>query len=245
MFDFGERIVAVAAGGIYCGIVIFCDVKGNYVEIVKKNGEIVYEPVENVRPAEAVAADVMGWFAAAKPNPTTEDLAVQIGCHFEEVAEMVMALDVCYEANRWGIGGLAEEFKCKDAGFVEVLERVKVSREMRRALLDAIIDQAVTGQGICQFLGMDYFGALAEVNRSNWSKFEDGKPVFDENGKIKKGKDYTPPDLDKYIGMPPEEESAEESAEWDDALAAFEGVTVEGGFDGENDEACAGGACKI
>ena len=31
----------------------------------------------------------------------------------------------------------------------------------------------------------------------------------------------------------------------DDALDAFDGITVEGGFDGEDDEACAGGACKI
>lgn len=31
----------------------------------------------------------------------------------------------------------------------------------------------------------------------------------------------------------------------DDVLDGFDGVTVEGGFDGEDDDACAGGACKI
>lgn len=31
------------------------------------------------------------WFEKAKPNPTEKDLAVQVGCHFEEVAEMLEA----------------------------------------------------------------------------------------------------------------------------------------------------------
>lgn len=44
-------------------------------------------------------------------------------------------------------------------------------------------------------LGMDIQGSLTEVNRSNWSKSGNGQPVFDDNGKIKKGKDYYPPDL--------------------------------------------------
>lgn len=35
---------------------------------------------------------------------------------------------------------------------------------------------------------------------TNWSKFVDGKPVFDEKGKLKKGDIYTPPDLGKFVG---------------------------------------------
>ena len=31
----------------------------------------------------------------------------------------------------------------------------------------------------------------------------------------------------------------------DDALADFDGVLVEGGFDGGEDDSCPGGACKI
>jgi hypothetical protein len=42
---------------------------------------------------------------------------------------------------------------------------------------------------------MDIVGALREVNRSNYSKFVNGRAVFDENGKIKKGADYSKPDL--------------------------------------------------
>lgn len=66
-------------------------------------------------------------------------------------------------------------------------------------LLDALADQIVTATGVGTFLGMNVPGALAEVNRSNYSKFEDGKPIFNENKKVMKGKDYTPPDLSKFI----------------------------------------------
>ena len=66
-------------------------------------------------------------------------------------------------------------------------------------LLDALADQIVTATGVGTFLGMDVPGATKEVNRSNYSKFENGEPIFNENKKVMKGKDYTPPDLSKFI----------------------------------------------
>jgi hypothetical protein len=48
-------------------------------------------------------------------------------------------------------------------------------------------------------LDMDVLGALEEVNRSNFSKFENGKAVFDENGKITKGKNYSKPNLKPFV----------------------------------------------
>lgn len=74
-----------------------------------------------------------------------------------------------------------------------------IQKEDRQELLDALADQIVTATGVGTFLGMNVPGALAEVNRSNYSKFEDGEPVFNENKKVMKGKDYTPPDLTPYI----------------------------------------------
>ena len=47
--------------------------------------------------------------------------------------------------------------------------------------------------------GLDIEGALAEVIRSNYSKFVDGKPVFDANGKIAKPATYSPPDLTAFV----------------------------------------------
>ena len=69
----------------------------------------------------------------------------------------------------------------------------------RKELLDSLADQIVTATGVGVFLGMNVPGALAEVNRSNYSKFEDGEPIFNENKKVMKGKDYTPPDLTPFI----------------------------------------------
>lgn len=47
-------------------------------------------------------------------------------------------------------------------------------------------------------MGYDPHAALEVVNASNWSKFEDGQPVFDEQGKIQKGKNYRAPSLEAF-----------------------------------------------
>ena len=135
------------------------------------------------------------WFKVAKPNPSTADACVQIGCHYEEVSEMGAALcdyDVAceladtallYKMNpNWNIGAIEE-----------------LSADARVELLDALCYQVVTAVGVAYMMGMDIEGALAEVNRSNWSKFEGGVPVFNEQGKIAKGVEYTPPELSDYI----------------------------------------------
>ena len=43
---------------------------------------------------------------------------------------------------------------------------------------------------------MSIVEAVGRVNKSNWSKFVNGKPIFDENGKIAKGPDYVKCDLE-------------------------------------------------
>lgn len=135
------------------------------------------------------------WFKAAKPKPTVKDAVVQIGCHYEEVAEMADAL--WDGAVQESAENFANKYKAADDFFVSFLE--DLSADQRIQLLDAICDQIVTAVGVAYMLGMDIEGALAEVNRSNWSKFNGGVPVFNEQGKIIKGAQYTPPELSKYI----------------------------------------------
>lgn len=135
------------------------------------------------------------WFKAAKPEPTVKDAWVQIGCHYEEVAEMADALwdkEVLESAEN-----AANNYKDTEDCFIYFLE--DLSESQRIQLLDAICDQIVTAVGVAYMMGMDIEGALAEVNRSNWSKFEGGVPVFNEQGKIAKGVQYTPPELSDYI----------------------------------------------
>ena len=139
--------------------------------------------------------DIKKWFEIAKPNPTLEDACVQVGCHYEEFSEMAETLSDDYlqcEASRVSL-----EYKRKVWYYADVLDNP--SEHIKIKLLDDLCDQIVTSIGVAHMLGMDIEGALDEVNKSNHSKFEGGKAVLDENGKIKKGKDYFPPDLTKFI----------------------------------------------
>ena len=134
------------------------------------------------------------WFKAAKPNPSTADVCVQLGCHYEEISEMSAVLDDDVDDE---LVDTAILYKIKHSDYIGVLE--ELSADARVELLDALCDQVVTAVGVAYMMGMDIEGALAEVNRSNWSKFEGGVPVFNEQGKIAKGVEYTPPELSDYI----------------------------------------------
>lgn len=139
--------------------------------------------------------DIKEWFEIAKPDPTLEDACIQVGCHYEEVGEMAEALydeDLQREANRVSL-----EYKGKAWHYLNILDNPDESLKIE--LLDALCDQIVTAIGVAHMMRMDIEGALNEVNKSNHSKFEDGKAVLDENGKIRKGKNYFKPDLTKFI----------------------------------------------
>lgn len=144
---------------------------------------------------EQTIKSILDWFALAKPNPTNQNILQQTAYHFEEVAEMVEALSgepatVILEVKN----KLLEASSTDEAIIAEYVQSLD-----KKALLDALCDQIVTALGVGYMLGFDMQGALAEVNRSNWSKFENGKPVINENGKIIKGKDYTEPKLTPYL----------------------------------------------
>lgn len=140
---------------------------------------------------------IINWFKAAKPNPTEKDKATQIGAHFEEVAEMMAALS-CKSVQ---VEQISEEFYFSDAIDKGIEgEDVELPENWQIELLDALCDQIITAIGVSYMMGFDIVGALEEVNLSNWSKFdENGKPIFNENGKIVKGENYFKPDLAKFV----------------------------------------------
>ncbi|WPH64695.1 hypothetical protein [Vibrio phage vB_VpaP_SJSY21] len=135
----------------------------------------------------------IGWFKEAVPTPTLKSACVQIGCHIEEFAEMFEALGTDHIAKT--LHDIAMNYKTCT---VHAMENVLTLD--RDGMLDSVIDQTVTAVGISHMLKFDHLGALGEINKSNFSKFVDGKAIFDENGKIKKGPNYFKPNLEPYIG---------------------------------------------
>jgi predicted HAD superfamily Cof-like phosphohydrolase len=132
------------------------------------------------------------WHKRARPKPTDEDFSVQLGCHFEEIEEMMSAIvtddDDIWETMRSEIFIVATMLK---------EGRLKAKVADRKELLDSIADQIVTAVGAGYCAGMKTSNAVAAVNRSNYSKFDkDGMPIFNEHGKVTKGPDYTPPNLE-------------------------------------------------
>ncbi|UZV39831.1 hypothetical protein [Xanthomonas virus PB119] len=143
--------------------------------------------------------DTTRWFKEAKPHPTQRDIIVQSGVHFEEVTEhldtvtggsQIAAMNVI-EA-RAALKRLADDMKANP-------EAYSYQPDDHLELLDALCDQAVTGNGVAYMMGFPFSEAMHEVNRSNYSKFVDGKAVFTEQGKIAKGPDYTKPDLTPFV----------------------------------------------
>ena len=137
------------------------------------------------------------WHQLARPKPDHYALTVQLGCHVEEFVEMLDALDaekhLLEESTMHDLRSLARHLKERMAIVAPLNEASKIE------LLDSLADQVVTAAGVAHCAGMDFQGGLAEVNRSNWSKFENGQPVFQPGGKIAKGQFYTPPDLKDFV----------------------------------------------
>ena len=139
--------------------------------------------------------DMEIWHERARPAPTTDNLSVQLGCHFEEVAEMLLVLR-CENERGDDDGADAYHTLCELSDSLKAGKlRAVLDKEYRTDFLDSLADQVVTAVGVAHCAGMNMTEACKRVNASNWSKFVGGKPVFNEAGKIDKGPDYAPPDL--------------------------------------------------
>ena len=65
---------------------------------------------------------------------------------------------------------------------------------------DALTDILYVTYGAGHAFGIDLDKCFEEVQNSNMSKLgEDGKPIYNEAGKVMKGPNYYKPDLSKYL----------------------------------------------
>jgi len=84
----------------------------------------------------------------------------------------------------------------------EELEELKEAMKNRDLLevADALTDILYVTYGAGHAFGIDLDKCFKEVQSSNMSKLgEDGKPIYNESGKVLKGPKYYKPDLTKFI----------------------------------------------
>lgn len=158
------------------------------------------QTTDGINIKEEMIEQVEHWHQLACPTPDAKAFNVQLGCHFEEIAEMVRALTFklgATEARGEGtklelmLTHVADDLK---SGFIDVVV------EDRHEFADSIADQIVTATGVGYRAGIDVPRAIEIVNASNWSKFDDnGQPIFDTNGKVSKGPNYRAPDLTECL----------------------------------------------
>tara|TARA_B100001989_G_C24510937_1_gene450387 strand:- start:1010 stop:1351 length:342 start_codon:yes stop_codon:yes gene_type:complete len=69
-----------------------------------------------------------------------------------------------------------------------------------KEIADALTDILYVTYGAGHAFGIDLDKCFEEVQNSNMSKLgEDGKPIYNEKGKVMKGPNYFEPDLKKFV----------------------------------------------
>ena len=85
-----------------------------------------------------------------------------------------------------------------DEELSELKEAIK-NKDIKE-VADALTDILYVTYGAGHAFGIDLDKCFDEVQRSNMSKLdENGKPIFNEYGKVLKGPNYFKPNLDKFI----------------------------------------------
>ena len=85
---------------------------------------------------------------------------------------------------------------------VEELNELKVAIKDKniKEVADALTDILYVTYGAGHAFGIDLDKCFKEVQDSNMSKLgSDGKPIYNEKGKVMKGPNYFKPDLGKYV----------------------------------------------
>ena len=84
----------------------------------------------------------------------------------------------------------------------EELEELKNAMESKDLLevADALTDILYVTYGAGHAFGINLDNCFDEVQNSNMSKLgKNGKPIYNESGKVMKGPDYFKPDLSKFL----------------------------------------------
>ena len=79
------------------------------------------------------------------------------------------------------------------------LKHAMKSKDLKE-VADALTDILYVAYGAGCAYGIDLDKCFKEVQRANMSKLgKDGKPIYNEKGKVMKGPDYLAPDLKQFV----------------------------------------------
>jgi predicted HAD superfamily Cof-like phosphohydrolase len=115
---------------------------------------------------------------------TNELLGLRFNLHDEENAEVAEAL----------------AFLSEKVDQDKLLREIQDPAPFLSNLTKEIADNIYVLIGTAVNLDLPLAEAFAEVHRSNMSKVgEDGKPIYREDGKVLKGPNYTPANIDQFF----------------------------------------------
>ena len=82
---------------------------------------------------------------------------------------------------------------------LDELEKAMKTNDLNE-VADALTDILYVTYGAGHAYGIDLDKCFAEVQKSNMSKLnKDGKPIYNEKGKVMKGPNYTEPNLKQFV----------------------------------------------
>jgi predicted HAD superfamily Cof-like phosphohydrolase len=83
----------------------------------------------------------------------------------------------------------------------ELIElKVAIQQKDLKEIADALTDILYVAYGAGHAFGINLDKCFEEVQSSNMSKLgKDGKPIYNDQGKVMKGPDYFKPDLSKFL----------------------------------------------
>ena len=163
-------------------------------EVASKHKFKFIELAEIVYSITGVRISTDEWFAVVLANdaPGTDRFPVQLGCHLEEVVEM---LNEVYVADS-DVNSALEEACIELTKAAEALKsgQQEVAVGNPEAFEDSLLDQLVTGTGLLKMRGADVAESVARVDVANFTKFVEGKPVYKDGGKVGKGQNFWNPE---------------------------------------------------
>lgn len=90
-----------------------------------------------------------------------------------------------------------------DEEFLEVIDELDAPKIDKAKLTKELADLLYVVIGAATTFGLPLEEAFKEVHRSNMSKLgEDGKPIYREDGKVLKGPNFSPANMEQFFPKP-------------------------------------------